>query len=117
MNRRGCFGYQNANQNKNDIRKVPYMRQPSNVMVLSRYGDSSEVKGEMDGEGIMDIARTILKAGKTAGKFLWRNKENIAKGAKIAKTAYTSEAGAALRNSLPSSDDTARDGFAGEQHA
>jgi hypothetical protein len=117
MNRRGCFGYQNANQNKNDIRKVPYMRQPSNVMVLSRYGDSSEVRGEMDGEGIMDIARTILKAGKTAGKFLWRNKENIAKGAKIAKTAYTSEAGAALRNSLPSSDDTARDGFAGEQHA
>ena len=81
MSCRGSIGYQYPQQTNNDIRVVPYMRQPSAVMenqfIASQYGDIPAMNGEgceMDSEGIMDIARGILKAGKTAGKFLWKNK-------------------------------------------
>ena len=120
MFRRGNIGFQYPNQNRNNTSKVPYIRQQSNVLKnqFIEYGNEHDMLGnDMDGEGIMDIARGILKAGKTAGKYLWGQKENIAKGAKIAQDVYTSEVGTALRNALPDSDDTARPGFAGERHA
>lgn len=72
---------------------------------------------EMEGEGIMDIARGVLDLGKKAGKFIYDNRGNIVKGATMAADAYTSETGTALRNMIPSSDNTARDGYAGEKHA
>jgi hypothetical protein len=65
---------------------------------------------DMDGAGIMDLARGIWEKGKSAGKFLYGKRDAIA-------NVYTGEVGTAIRNALPDSDDTARPGFAGERHA
>ena len=92
--KRGSIGFQYNPQRCNDIRKVQGVRNTPTVMTES-YRD-------MDGQGIMDIARSIFEKGKALTN-------NIS-------DAYTSEIGTAIRNALPDSDDTARPGFAGERH-
>lgn len=90
----------------------------SDMTQQNHYGHHSGYEDQdMSGEGLMDIARGIMDGAKKAGRFILGQKDNIVKGAKIAQDAYTSEVGTAIRNAIPSSDDTARDGFAGERHA
>lgn len=64
----------------------------------------------MQGDGLMDTISGIVNKGKTlAGKA-----QSL--GTK-ASDLYTSEIGTTLRNLIPSSDESARPGFAGEKHA
>jgi len=66
-------------------------------------------QNQMSGEGFMDIVRGVFNKGKEGAKYLFNNKDKIA-------DAYSGEVGTTLRNLIPSSDETARDGFSGEKH-
>mgnify|MGYP003639398799 CR=1 FL=1 len=112
-NNRGSIGYQYSSQRINNVAKV---QRNGNNIPASMTEQHTEMS-EMDGEGIMDIARSIFAKGKAAGKYLYGQKDNIVKGAQMAQDAYTGEVGTAIRNALPDSDETARPGFAGERHA
>lgn len=112
-NTRGSIGYQYSSQRINNVAKV--QRNGNNVPAGMTEHDTE--MSEMDGEGIMDIARSIFAKGKAAGKYLYGQKDNIVKGAKMAQDAYTGEVGTAIRNALPDNDETARPGFPGERHA
>ena len=83
-----------------------------------KYGHHRD---EMDGEGIMDLARSLYNKGKDVAKYLYNNRENIAsgvhQGVKLASDAYSSEIGTILKNALPAGDDTSRPSFPGEKHA
>jgi len=58
---------------------------------------------EMHGEGILDMGKAMYQKAKMAGN--------------LASRAYGSSIGKKAINMLPSSDDTARQGYAGEKHA
>lgn len=73
---------------------VNYSRNPYGVLQFDR---------NMSGQGFTDTIKSIYDKGKNVGKFL--------------VDAYTGEVGTALRNMIPDSDENARPGFPGEQHA
>lgn len=64
---------------------------------------------QQQGGGILDVIRGIMEAGKTV-------KKGIDFGKKAIDFA-TGETGTAIRNIIPASDQNARPGFVGEQHA
>ena len=116
QSRRQTFGYVYSPQVQNNIVKPTRYRNTYLVMEHS-FDQSSQSINDMDGEGIMDMVRGLISKGKQAGKFLWENRENVKKGAEMASDLYASDVGKAVQNVLPSSDETARSGFAGERHA
>ena len=65
---------------------------------------------DMSGEGISDTLKYFYEKGKQGVKFIFDNRGKIV-------DSYTGEVGTAIRNALPDSDETARNGFAGEKHA
>ena len=107
---RGSIGLQYPQMTNNNVRQTTSYRRVGVASKLQR-------QEEMGGEGIMDIARSVIDLGTKGAKMIYDNRASIGKAATMAKDAYTSETGTALRNMLPSSDKTARDGFAGEKHA
>lgn len=116
QSRRGNFGYVYPPQVQNNVAMKTPSRNPYTVMEMS-FDQNSYSGADMDGEGIMDIARGILSKGKQAGKWLYGQRENIKKGAQMASDIYASDVGKAVQNLIPSSDATARDGYSGERHA
>lgn len=104
-NRRISWGVQDANQVHSNI-LIPHPQRN-----LSRY-DTIYTNIDQGGEGFMDWARSGYQ---TAKKYL--TIENIKKAGDLAQKAYASELGKKVQNLIPSSDDTARDGFPGEKHA
>lgn len=87
---RGSIGLVVANTRGNP-QFVSYNRTPQIL--------SYNVEDTMAGEGITDMMKKVYEKGKNLAGL------------------YTSEFGTAVRNAIPSSDDTARNGFAGEKHA
>ena len=63
-------------------------------------------KTTLSGEGFVDIIKSVYEKGST-----------LKRGAEMLSDAYSSELGTSLRNALPSSDSSARPGYAGEKHA
>ena len=99
QSRRQNIGYIYPPQVNNNITTPTYRRDIYNVM----RNDFKKKSDDMDGEGIMDIARGIYNKGKKLfGK---------------ASDLYSSEAGTAIKNLIPPSDETGRDAFSGEKHA
>jgi len=68
---------------------------------------------DLQGDGLGDFIKGLFQKGKNVAKTAWENKEAIAEKA---SDLYTGEVGTAIRNIIPSSDDTARPGFPGEKH-
>ena len=106
--RRNQIGFVYKTYVNNDIGKVNEFRNPVNALIKKHTSDNFK-EIDMEGEGFRDIIKSIYNKGKEGVKFLYRNKDNI-------QDAYSGEIGTAIRNALPSSDDTARSGFAGEKH-
>lgn len=107
QSRRQLVGSVYSPQVNNNIGTVQYERNMAAVQAQA-------FDYNMEGDGFGDIVRGIFNKGKQGLKYIWKNKEAIAKKA---SDAYTGETGTALRNLIPDSDDTARPGFAGEKHA
>lgn len=94
---------------------VGYVYQPqvnNNIATQNKQRDTiasclsrSSNEGELGGEGFTDIVRDIFQKG-----------SKVLQAANLVDKAYTSELGTAIRNQIPSSDDKARPGFAGERH-
>lgn len=116
QSRRQTYGYVYPNQVQNNVIKPTRYRNNYYVMEQS-FDQSSQSINDMGGEGIMDIARSIYQKGKQATSYLYGKRDLIKKGAEKAADFYGSELGKSIQNILPSSDETARDGFAGERHA
>jgi hypothetical protein len=115
---RKMYDIQYQTQTQNNVGIQPYRRNPYTVMTTEYLQNENE----MDGEGIMDMARALASGvaskGAQAAKWAWNNREALKTGAQIAKSAYLSEAGTSFRNNIPyASDETARPAFAGEKHA
>jgi hypothetical protein len=106
--RRNQIGFVYKTYVNNDIGKVNEFRNPVNVLIKKHTSDNFK-EIDMEGEGFRDIIKSIYNKGKEGVKFLYRNKDKI-------QDAYSGEIGTAIRNALPSSDDTARSGFAREKH-
>jgi hypothetical protein len=116
QSRRQNFGYVYPNQVQNNVVKPTRYR--NNYIVMEQSFDASSQSGnDMTGEGIMDIARGIYNKGKQAASYLYENRGAIKNMGEKAADFYGSDFGKSLQNILPSSDETARDGFAGERHA
>jgi hypothetical protein len=62
-------------------------------------------KTTLSGEGFVDIIKSVYEKGSA-----------LKRGAEMLSDAYSSELGTAFRNALPSSDASARPGYAGEKH-
>ena len=103
QSRRQQIGYVYKPQVNNDIGLTQCGRK-MNLVQIQAFDQNM-----MDGEGFMDVVRGIFNKGKQGAKFLYDNKDKIV-------DAYSGETGTAIRNMIPSSDETARDGFAGEKH-
>jgi hypothetical protein len=103
QSRRQQIGYVYKPQVNNDIGLTQCGRKMNLVQVQAFD------QNQMNGEGFMDVGRGIFNKGKQGVQFLYDNKDKIA-------DAYSGEVGTTLRNMIPSSDETARDGFAGEKH-
>jgi hypothetical protein len=103
-------------QVQNNIVEQTAYRNPYLVMEHQFDQNSTSVDG-MDGEGLMDMARTILSKGKQAGKWAWSNRDKIKQAGEKASDFYASDVGTALRNVVPDSDSTARNAYPGERHA
>ena len=114
QSRRGTFGYVQPPQVQNNPAIVPSTRNPYLVMEQSLDQNSYD---DMDGEGIMDMARGIINKGKQGAKWAWSNRDKIKQAGEKASDFYASETGTALRNIIPDSDKTARPAYAGERHA
>mgnify|MGYP003636689733 FL=1 len=103
QSRRQQIGYVYKPQVNNDIGLTQCGRKMNLVQIQSFD------QNQMNGEGFMDIVRGIFNKGKQGAKMLYDNKDKIA-------DAYSGEIGTAIRNAIPDSDETARNGFAGEKH-
>lgn len=107
---RGNWGFVNlSNNNQNDIQKVANNGRRQHEALKSVYlqnGMSGTGMNIHGGDGIMDSIRGAISKGK-----------NIAGKAGNISDILTGDTATALRNMLPSSDDTARPGYAGEKHA
>jgi len=105
-NRRISWGIQDAHQVHNNI----LISHPQRS--VSRYDTIYTTTDDLRGEGLMDWARAGYQKAKQ-----YLTIENIKKAGDLAQQAYASELGKKVQNLIPSSDETARDGFAGEKHA
>ena len=76
---------------------VSHQQRNNNVAIIPNY------KVDMKGDGILDMIRGAYNKAKQAGSYL--------------SSASSSQTAKNLINLLPDSDDTARPGFAGENHA
>lgn len=103
QSRRQQIGYVYKPQVNNDIGLTQCGRK-MNLVQIQAFDQN-----QMNGEGFMDVVRGIFNKGKQGAKFLYDNKDKIV-------GAYSGEVGTTLRNMIPSSDETARNGFAGEKH-
>lgn len=105
--RRGTWGYQQpVCGNDNNVLNTPNVGSKAQALHNVFIQNGQEGTGIYGGDGIMDAVRGIIEKGKkTAGQ--------LGRLSDIA----TGETGTMLRNMLPSSDETARPGFAGEKHA
>jgi hypothetical protein len=94
------LGYQHTTR-----RSYIYEKPKINFNIDNNISKDYVIEGEddMSGEGIIDLAKAGYEKAKSLGK-------------KVAGF-YGSETGKKLINMLPDSDDTARAGYAGEQHA
>ena len=119
QSRRQQIGYCYTPQVDNNVAKQTYRRGTYAVLEKqfnqNSYGSSRSA--DMEGEGLMDIARGLYNKGKAAASYLYDKKDLIKKGAEMAADAYGSEMGTTVKNLLPSSDENARPAFAGERHA
>ena len=116
QSRRQTFGYVYPQQVQNNVVKPTRYR--NNYVVMEQaFDQSSQSLNDMNGEGIMDLVRGLMSKGKQAGQFIWDHKADIAKAGQMASDLYESDVGKAVQNILPSSDASARAGFAGERHA
>lgn len=68
---------------------------------------------DQSGEGIGDILSGFMRYGSKAGKYLWNNKENIAKVASAGYDLYKSDTGTQIKNSFQGNEKS----FPGEAHA
>ena len=87
--------------------------QRNNNILLSNtnpYILTKEVNGDLEGDG-------IVSAGKEMAQRLWKHRELIKKMGSKAAGFYTGETGTKLKNLIPSSDNTSRPAFVGENHA
>lgn len=116
QSRRQAYGYVYPSQVQNNIVK-PTRYRNNYVIMEQSFDQSSQSINDMNGEGIMDLVRGLMSKGKQAGKFLWEHKGDIAKAGQMASDLYQSDVGKAVQNLLPSSDESARAGYAGERHA
>ena len=116
QSRRQTFGYVYPNMVQNNVTKPVKFRNNYDVMEYP-FDQSSQSINDMSGEGIMDIARGIYNKGKQAASYLYEKRGAIKDMGEKAADFYGSDFGKSLQNILPSSDETARDGFPGERHA
>lgn len=103
QSRRQQVGYVYSPQVNNDIGLTQGGRNMNLVHVQSFD------QNQQSGEGFMDVVRGVFSKGLSGAQVLYDNKNRIA-------DAYTGEIGTALRNAIPDSDDTARNGYPGEMH-
>ena len=115
QSRRQSVGYVFQPQINNNVATVPHLRNTYDTLEkqfsTASYGDS------MSGEGVMDIARGLYGKVKSGASYLYDKRGTIKDLGEKAVQFYGSDFGKAIQNVLPSSDETARDGFAGERHA
>ena len=71
--------------------------------------DDVEIGPDINGEGFRDIIKNVYNKGKEGVSFLYKNRGKIA-------DAYSGDVGTALKNLIPSSDDTGRPSYVGEKH-
>ena len=116
QSRRQTFGYVYPNMVQNNVTKPVKFRNNYDVMEYP-FDQSSQSINDMSGEGIMDIARGIYNKGKQAASYLYEKRGAIKDMGEKAADFYGSDFGKSIQNILPSSDETARDGFPGERHA
>lgn len=85
---------------RNQIGKVykPQINNNISKTTTTHYNHKTKEPTEMSGEGFTDIIKNIYEKGK-----------QIADG-------YSGELGTNIRNAIPASDNTARNGFVGEKH-
>ena len=114
QSRRQQIGYCYTPQVDNNVAKQTYRR--DTYSVLEKQFDQNSYSN-MEGDGVMDIARGIYNKGKAAASYLYNKKDLIKKGAEMAVDAYGNELGTTLKNIIPSSDENARPSFSGERHA
>jgi hypothetical protein len=108
---RGSWGYQvSVSCAQSNIAKPVYTGRQSQALKNVFIQNGQEGTGVYGGDGIMDSIRGIISSGVEKGKSLKKLGEK-------ASDIYTGEIGTALRNLVPSSDENARSGFAGEKHA
>lgn len=96
-----------SSQSNNDYATVKIFRNP--YYNILRPQPKQPEMSEMEGEGFREIISSIYNKGKEGVQYLYKNRGKIA-------DAYSGEIGTALKNLAPSSDDTARPSFVGEQH-
>lgn len=115
QSRRQQIGYVYQPQINNNVITPTYKRNTYDVM--ERQYNQTSYGDDMEGEGVMDIARGLYEKGKAVGKYLYGKKDLIKKGVEKASDLYGSELGTTVKNLLPSSDETGRPAYAGERHA
>jgi len=116
QSRRQRIGYCYTPQVDNNVAKQTY-RRDTYAVLEKQFDQNSYSSNDMEGEGVMDIARGLYNKGKEAASYLYDKKDLIKKGAEMAVDAYGSELGTTVKNLLPSSDENARPAFVGERHA
>lgn len=112
QSRRGLIGYVYHPQVNNNIGLVQGSTSYKSRIIEETdpvYQTSLE-NDNLEGDGFADKIKEIYHKGK-------KLVQKITPYAEKASDFYKSETGTALRNLIPDSDDTARPGFAGEQHA
>lgn len=106
----------NANMNMGGMGMIDVSRRNHNSLGMrqltttNNYYGNDRIKNDMEGEGILDIARGAYSKVKAVGSKL----KNV--GEKLT-TAYGSQPATFLKNLAPDSDENARPSYRGEQHA
>lgn len=105
----------NSNSNRNLANIDPYKRNINRLYYLQRnstnnYYANDKIKNDMEGEGVLDIARGAYEKVKSVGKKL------ADVGGKVSE-AYGSQTATFLKNLAPDSDENARPSYLGEKHA
>jgi len=109
---RQTWGYQiNTCSRQSNVRAPVNTRTPyKSLYNVSVQNGQMGTGYTLEGEGIMDTIRGLIDKGKNVG-------EKAKTLGQKASDLYTGEIGTALRNLVPSSDETARPAFPGEKHA
>ena len=105
----------NSNSNRNLAMIDPYKGNNNRLYSTQRnssnnYYANNKIKNDMEGEGVLDIARGAYEKVKSVGKKL------AEVGGKVSD-AYGSQTATFLKNLAPDSDENARKSYLGEKHA